>query len=114
MIEEERRYTVTEIRAMRQAFSTPRLLLTVDEAGEALGLSRSAIYGLIRAEAFRVIHSGRAVRIPVCELEGWIARQLRDGDETWDNMLAVARGEQVGTARSTSGGRTINGARHSR
>lgn len=111
MANEERRYSVTELRAMREVFGPPRLLLTVDEAAASLGLSRSSVYALIRADEIRVIHSGRAVRIPVVELEAWIARQLSDGEETWENMLAVAHGERAGTARSTNENRTGNGVR---
>jgi excisionase family DNA binding protein len=50
-----------------------RLLLRVSEAAEALGLSRSTVYELIAAGEITPIRIGAAVRIPVTELEQWVA-----------------------------------------
>ena len=64
-----------------------RLLLTVDEAAEALAVSRSTIYRLLKSGDLVATRIGTAVRIPesslrrfvdtrtqVARLEGWTAR----------------------------------------
>ena len=49
-----------------------RLLLRVPEAADALGVSRSTIYGLVAADDLPSVRVGRLVRIPVDQLEKWI------------------------------------------
>ena len=64
-----------------------RLLLTVDEAAEALALSRSTIYRLLKSGDLVATRIGTAVRIPeqalrrfvdtrtrVARLDGWTIR----------------------------------------
>ena len=64
-----------------------QLLLTVDEAAEALALSRSTIYRLLKSGDLVATRIGTAVRIPessvrrfvdartrVARLEGWTVR----------------------------------------
>ena len=51
-----------------------RLLLRVPEAAERAALSRSKLYELIASGEIRVIHIGRAVRVPSAELERWVRR----------------------------------------
>ena len=64
-----------------------RLLLTVDETAEALALSRSTIYRLLRSGDLVATRIGTATRIPesslrrfvdartrVARLDGWTAR----------------------------------------
>lgn len=53
-----------------------RLLLRPEEAAEALGISRSRFYVLLEREHIRSIKVGRSRRIPLAELERWIARQV--------------------------------------
>jgi len=53
-----------------------RLLLTVLEAAEALGVSRSLVYELMDSGDLRNIKIGRSRRIPVTSLEEFIARRL--------------------------------------
>lgn len=61
----------------------PRLLLRVEEAAEALGISRTTLYELLRAGSIPVIHIGRSVRIPVVALERYVALLAgADGDLT--------------------------------
>ena len=59
-----------------------RLLLRIPEAAERLGLSRSTVYELIAAGELKVVRYGRAVRVPVSELAGWVERQSQAGDAT--------------------------------
>ena len=48
-------------------------LLTVVEAAEYLALSRGAIYNLLNTGALTSIHIGRARRIPLGELQRFVA-----------------------------------------
>lgn len=57
-----------------------RLLVRIPEAADRLGLSRSTVYELIAAGEMKVVRYGRAVRVPVTELAGWVERQARAGD----------------------------------
>jgi excisionase family DNA binding protein len=45
-----------------------KLLLTVGEAQEALGLGRTTIYQLVASGQLGSVHIGRSVRIPVSAL----------------------------------------------
>jgi len=49
-----------------------RILMKVQEAGEALGLSRSKLYELIAAGEIKTIRVGRAVRVPAASLHEWV------------------------------------------
>jgi excisionase family DNA binding protein len=51
----------------------PPLLLTVVQAGELTGLSRSSIYGLVRAGRLPIVHPvGRSARIPRAAVEAFV------------------------------------------
>lgn len=56
--------------------TSARLLLTVLEAAEALGVSRSVVYELMDSGDLQNIKIGRSRRIPVASLEEFIARRL--------------------------------------
>lgn len=58
-----------------------KLLVSVDEAGTLLGVSRSVAYTLSRSEGFPTIRVGRRVLIPLEQLKEWIARQAQEGKE---------------------------------
>jgi excisionase family DNA binding protein len=55
---------------------TPRLLLTVPEAAEALAISRSKLYELLAAGAVASIRIDGSRRIPLSALEAYIAARL--------------------------------------
>ena len=57
---------------------TNRLLFRPDEAGAALGVSRSKVYELIAAGAIPSVRIGSSVRVPVAALKAWIERELED------------------------------------
>jgi excisionase family DNA binding protein len=57
-----------------------RLMVRIPEAADRLGLSRSTVYELIAAGELKVVRYGRAVRVPVTELTGWVERQSRAGE----------------------------------
>ena len=56
------------------------LLLSIQEAGRALGIRRSKMYELIAAGELETVHVGRAVRVPVDAIEAFVAR-LRSGEQ---------------------------------
>jgi excisionase family DNA binding protein len=49
-----------------------RLLYRINEAAEALAISRAQLYRLIAAGMLRVVHVGRAVRVPADELQRFV------------------------------------------
>jgi excisionase family DNA binding protein len=51
-------------------------LLTVPEAARLLKLSKSQVYLLCQRREIPTITIGRAVRIPLRELEEWLRRQI--------------------------------------
>ena len=50
------------------------LLLTVVEAGRLLSVGRTTVYELIERGDLRVVHIGRACRVPVVELGDYVER----------------------------------------
>ncbi|SQE00611.1 MULTISPECIES: helix-turn-helix domain-containing protein [unclassified Parafrankia] len=55
-----------------------KLLLTVDEAAQLLGLSRAKLYQLMKTGAIASVSIGRLRRIPADELSAYVDR-LRGG-----------------------------------
>lgn len=58
-----------------------KLVLTVEEAGKMLGVSRPTAYQLSRSEGFPAIRIGRRVLVPVQQLKEWIAQQTQEAME---------------------------------
>ena len=54
------------------------LLLSVEDAGRALGVSRSTVYELIGSGDLEVVHIRRSVRVPVDAIQDFV-RRLRAG-----------------------------------
>ncbi len=52
----------------------PKLLLTVEEAAELLGLGRTTTYALIKSGALKSVLIGRARRIRVTDLDAYAAQ----------------------------------------
>jgi len=59
------------------------LLLTVEQAAEALALSRTVIYELMGAGKLDSVHIGRARRITQASLEEYVSR-LQTAQQTGD------------------------------
>jgi excisionase family DNA binding protein len=62
--------------ALQQHGLPVKLLLTVQEAAQALGIGRSVVYELLLAGDLSGVRIGRTRRIPVSELERFIAARL--------------------------------------
>ena len=59
--------------AIREREPVPRVALTLDEAAEALGVSRDHLERHIVSD-LRLIHVGRRIVVRVAELERWAQR----------------------------------------
>ena len=46
------------------------------EAAQAMGISRSKLYGLLAAGVIPSVRIGQSIRVPVQKLNEWIERQL--------------------------------------
>ena len=55
-----------------------RLSLRVQEAANALGISRAKAYQLIQSRDLPSVRIGNVVRVPKEGLEQWMARQAQD------------------------------------
>jgi len=55
-----------------------RVLLRPNEAGDAIGISRSKAYELIAKGQIPSLKVGGCVRVPVDALRAWIAKQVAD------------------------------------
>ncbi len=53
-----------------------KALLTTDEAADALALSRTMVFNLIRAGELRSVRIGRARRVPVDAISEFVAERL--------------------------------------
>jgi len=58
-----------------------KILLTVEEADEAMSLGRSFVYELVMCKRIRSVKVGRKRRIPVFALHEFVSRQLAEMDE---------------------------------
>jgi len=65
------REDVNHLRAERDM---EKLLLTMDEAAEVLGLSKSMVYSLIWSGAVRSVKVGNARRVPAAALREYVER----------------------------------------
>jgi len=60
---------------MSDAASGPeRLLLTIPEAAQMLGVGRTSVYALIRAQELPVVKIGAAARVPARAVREWAER----------------------------------------
>lgn len=52
----------------------PRLMLTVEQAAEALGIGRTAVFALIKAGEIETVRIGRLRRVPVDAIAAYTNR----------------------------------------
>ena len=52
----------------------PKLLLTMEEAAEAIGLGRSKVYELVAAGEIEALKIGKARRVPAEALQAYVER----------------------------------------
>lgn len=58
--------------------SEGRIVLTIEEAAQRLGIGRTTMYGLVKAGAIRTITIGRLRRVPLSCLQEYVDDQLRN------------------------------------
>ena len=62
------------MRTEPEAGTNDRLLLTTEEAADALRVGRTTVYALIKEGQLRPVHIGRSCRISRAELERYVSR----------------------------------------
>jgi excisionase family DNA binding protein len=60
--------------------SKPALLLTPQEAAEALAISPRKLWGMTASGEIPCVRLGRSVRYPVNDLQRWIDHQTKGGE----------------------------------
>jgi len=74
--------------------------LTLGEVEQNLRLSRSKVYDLIAHEGLPTRRFGRAVRVPLAELQDWLARRPADTSPAVAAPWTARRGpDRAGTRR---------------
>jgi excisionase family DNA binding protein len=58
----------------------PKLLLNIQEAAEALGISQRKLWGMTDSREIPHVRLGRCLRYPVNELEQWIDENKKGGE----------------------------------
>jgi excisionase family DNA binding protein len=58
----------------------PKLLLNIQEAAEALGISERKLWGMTDSREIPHVRLGRCLRYPVRELEQWIDENKKGGE----------------------------------
>ena len=58
----------------------PKLLLNIQEAAEALGISERKLWGMTDSREIPHVRLGRCLRYPVHELEQWIDENKKGGE----------------------------------
>jgi len=71
----------------------PRLLLSPEEAADALKIGRTRVYALIASGDLRSVLIGRSRRIPVTAVVEFVKR-LEDAGRTMDTASSDHRGER--------------------
>ena len=64
------------INSNNQTTKDVKLLLTIQEAAEALGISQRKLWGMTASREIPHVRLGRCLRYPVGELEQWINEHM--------------------------------------
>ena len=62
-----------------QVVTTEKLTYSVQEAAEAVGISTSRMYQLVKTTGFPVVQIGRRLRVSKKGLERWVEEQATKG-----------------------------------
>ena len=65
---------------MTQAPAPVKVLLTIDEAAQALSIGRTLLYDLMMRKQIASIKVGRVRRVPMAAIDDYIYRQLTRTD----------------------------------
>ena len=70
--------SVVEKDGLAVGFKAGRLLLTIDEAADRLGIGRTLMYALVTGGEVESVQIGRLRRVPVEALSDFVARLRRE------------------------------------
>jgi excisionase family DNA binding protein len=70
-----------------------RVLLRMDEAADSLAVSKSHIERMVARGELRTVQVGRGRRVPVSEIERWVAERVSPREEA-----SVAQGRRDAVA----------------
>lgn len=59
--------------------NTPKLTLSIPEAAEVIGVSRSQMYTLAKSEGFPTVQVGKRLLVSAKGLERWVDEQASKG-----------------------------------
>ncbi len=62
----------------------PRMALSLEESGKAIGLCSKSVAKLINEGRLRAVHVGTRRLIPLTELQRWLDREAADSPEQVD------------------------------
>jgi excisionase family DNA binding protein len=65
---------------MIQKAAPAKVLLTIDEAAQALSIGRTLLYELLMHQQIASIKVGRARRVPMAAIDDYVNRQLTNTD----------------------------------
>ena len=69
------------INSNNQTSKDVKLLLTIQEAAEALGISERKLWGMTDSREIPHVRLGRCLRYPVRELEQWINEHMEGSSD---------------------------------
>ena len=61
---------------------TPRVLLTVEQAADTIGIGRTTAFALVKSGELKSVKVGRLRRIPLDEIQAYTARLLAEQNPT--------------------------------
>jgi excisionase family DNA binding protein len=76
VIESSMRAASPASRADRSEEQMEKLLLSPEEAAEALGVGPSRVYSLMRTRQLRSVRIGKSRRVPVSPVHGYVERLI--------------------------------------
>jgi len=65
---------------MIQEAAPVKVLLTIDEAAQALSIGRTLLYELLMRQQIASIKVGRVRRVPMAAIDDYVNRQLTNSD----------------------------------
>ena len=73
--------------ALPAPLGPPRMVMTVEEMGKELGISRATAYELVQRSDFPSFSIGRRVLVSRDGLLKWIEKQYSSKDPDWDQAV---------------------------
>lgn len=91
--------------AAHEGLAKEQLLMTPEEAAQALRVGRTTVYALMKAGDLHPVHIGRSCRLPVAELERYVSGlqpcppgQMHGPDQTDGGPTTTGRAADASTS----------------